>query len=605
MLQRLRHLRAGFIVIAAAMTGCQSPLDSGIDDPALEEVISTAIEYEMRELPGEPRRRQTTREPSDVERALSERREELDQLGPRFRDEASGKAVIPTLGSDLTGDEQQRVQLNLRDAVSTAVEHNLEAQIARLQPAINEADLVAAEAAFDAVFYAETDFARTDEPQTVPVIGGQPLGSNVQEGRRYRFETGVRRPLTTGGEIEFRTELTRSRNLAESIDLLPDPAYASQAGLSVNQPLLRGFGTAVNTASIRLSRNMHRRSVQELRSELLTLVADTEQAYWDLIVAWRNLVIREWLVEVGAEVRDVLEQRLEFDVRQAQYADAVATVEQRKANVLRARFQVRATSDRLKALMNDPDLPVGSEVVLRPIDEAIETPVSYDAAESIRTAVTHRPELQQAILEIDDAAIRQRVADNARLPLLDVRGEVLYFGLDQSADASYRELATGRYINYLVGLVFEVPIGNRASEADYRRARLERSAAVIGYRQTVQQIALDVKTALREVVTNYELIGATRSFRIAQAENLRALLVEEDTLAALTPAFLNLKFQRQDGLAQARLEEAEALVEYNKAISSLYRAMGTGLERNRINIDLVDPDDVVTLDRPPRHGSSR
>ncbi len=86
----------------------------------------------------------------------------------------------------------------------------------------------------------------------------------------------------------------------------------------------------------------------------------------------------------------------------------------------------------------------------------------------------------------------------------------------------------------------------------------------------------------------YELIHAKRSSRVAEAENLRALLVEEETLAGLTPVFLNLKFQRQERLALAQRDEIQALVEYNQSIATLYRAMGVSLEMNKIELVTED-----------------
>ena len=77
-------------------------------------------------------------------------------------------------------------------------------------------------------------------------------------------------------------------------------------------------------------------------------------------------------------------------------------------------------------------------------------------------------------------------------------------------------------------------------------------------------------------------------FRVAQAENLRALLVEEETLAGLTPEFLNLKFQRQEGLASARRQEIDAIASFDRAVSSLYRAMGVGLSMKNIQVEVVD-----------------
>jgi outer membrane protein TolC len=451
---------------------------------------------------------------------------------------------------------QQEVTVSLRSAVESAVRNNLSIQIARLQPAITEADVVRAEAAFDAVFFSNVDLAKIDEPTTVPIVRGLggspvPVGIGVSASDQYRFETGIRKPLTSGGEVFVSTDLTRFQNNASGIAFLPDPAYTSTIRLGINQPLLRGFGTSVNTASIRLSRNLERRTIQQLRSDLLTLLDDTEAAYWDLVFAWQDLAVQEWLLHVGIEVRDVMDRRRDFDTKPAEYSDAVARVEQRKGFVIERQRLVRVASDRLKLLMNDAQVSVGSEALLVPADSMVEDPIRYNLREAVLTAMGSRPEVQQAILEIDDASIRQMVADNQRLPILDVSAQMAYFGLDESAGDSYDDLFEGSFLDWLVGMHFEWPIGNRAAEAGYRQARLERSSAVIGYQRAVQDVVLDVKTALRNCVTSYELIQASRSNRIAQ--------------------------------------------NYNKSLAGLYRAMGVGLTMNRIELEVIDIDDSGRL----------
>jgi outer membrane protein TolC len=223
-----------------------------------------------------------------------------------------------------------------------------------------------------------------------------------------------------------------------------------------------------------------------------------------------------------------------------------------------------------------------------PTNELLDEPVNYHLREALLTAIEHRPEIDRAALLIDDSDIRIALADNNRLPVLDLAAQASFLGLDDSLDESYGEVGDGRFVDYVVGLLFEYPLGNQAADAEYRRTRLERSAAIIGYQQAVQNVVLDVKASLRDTLTNYELIGATRSFRTAQAENLRALLVEEETLAGLTPEFLNLKFQRQETLANARRQEIDALASFDKAVSSLNRAMGIGLSVKNIQVEVVD-----------------
>jgi outer membrane protein len=575
----------------ALLACCQRPWDSHAPHPSLERIIEESLAAELAPAPAAAQAPSDGAPPEpapaaeDAQAASGPRQAELDALSPLPPD----RPIRADVGVDLTGNAAQSVEVSLSAAIQSAVNRNLAIQSSRLQPSITAEELLAAQAIFDVVLFANADLAWTDQPQRTPVIMGFPLGTPFSRSQTYRFETGVRKPFETGTELFVSTDLTRFRNMAPGITFFPDPAYTATMRAGVNQPLMRGFGTSVNTATIRVARNQRDRSTQQYELDLLNLVARTEQAYWELDAAWRELAIAEWLVQVGEEVREIMARRQEFDTRPAQYSDAVARVEQRQADVIRARRTVRAASDALKALLNDPQMPLSAEAVIKPLEAPSQLPIAFDLREALTTAVdasNGRPEIRQAALDIDDATIRQIVADNQRLPLLDLTAQAAFYGLDDDFGGAYSEAGGGDFIDYLLGVIFEWPIGNRAGGANYRAARLRRSAATINYQRTAQDVILDVKNSLRDVVTNWELIAATRSFRVAQAENLRTLLVEEEFLAGLTPEFLNLKFQRQETLAQARREEIRAIADFNQSVAALYRAMGTGLRMRHIAVEL-------------------
>ena len=103
------------------------------------------------------------------------------------------------------------------------------------------------------------------------------------------------------------------------------------------------------------------------------------------------------------------------------------------------------------------------------------------------------------------------------------------------------------------------------------------------YARRFRAIVLDVKNALRDVDAAYQLIEQTRTSRLAAAENLRTLLVQERLIQSLTPDFLDLKFRRQEALATAEIQEAAAIADYNTALSQLNAATGTSLQRNAID----------------------
>lgn len=574
-----------------ALAGCASPFESAEQSQALRRSVMESVAREARVAGPEgsdPAPRVIARTPGEVS-FQPERMEELERMaGP-----ASYRGVTPPPSVDLLGENSGEVSISLESAIAATIRNNLDVQSAQFAPAISGARVIAAEAAFDWVFFGGVDWNNLDQPRVVPAVNGVPVGSAINQTQSIGFDTGVRRRLSSGGAFSVAQGLTYSDNDTPGLDTFPDPANEAYLELGLDQPLLRGFGSDVNLAEIRLARNAERDSVEALRDELIRAVTATETAYWNLYLQRQTLLIQQRLLERGIGTRDVLQGRLDFDVKPAEYSDAVARVESRRAAVIRAQNRVRAASDELKRLINDPDLTIASETLLVPSDAPVDAPVEFSFLDSVISALERRPEIQRAILRIDDASIRQQVAENGRLPLLDLALRTRFNGLDRDVDDAYGDISDASFVDYVAGLLFEQPVGNRFAEAEFRARRLERMRAVVEYRSAAQQGVLEVKTALRNVVTNYQLIEQTRASRLAAAENLRTLQVEEETMRGLTPDFLDLKLRRQEALALAEFDEVNALVDYSNAIADLHRATGDALERNRIEFVVPNnPEDL-------------
>ena len=588
----MKFLMTGVGIAIMLLTGCQSPLDSDDSDEG-EVALRSAIEAAVARQ-GAARTPESGNEPlfvasqvpNDLFERLKPRIVALEALGPQGTDAGEGLS----LGPDVSGGPAVDVKLSLRTAMASSVRNNLGVQGARMQSAISQTEVIRAEAAFDAVLLASAGYQVNSIPPPPLDLGGFD-NAFTQEDTVTALSTGIQKRLISGGTVSASLDLQQTQQATTSIY---DPAtyWTNAVNFNLSQPLLQGFGSDVNEAEIRIARNQDRAGVVNLRQSLLDVVRDTEVQYWTLVQTRQRVVASAWLLKVGLDVRDILKKRLNFDATVADYALAASIVEVRRANLIRAWLAARDASDRLKLLMNDPAATVGSDALLVPVDAPAQEPIRYSLREAIITSVEQNPSIARSLLAIDDAAIRLVVADNGRLPQLGLQAGVTLTGQDNTSGSfggAMGDMSSADFVSWLAQMAFSQPIGNRAAEAEYRKARLRRSSAVISYQQAIENAVYAVKVALRGVTTSYELIEQSRASRLAAAESLRALNVLEQTLAALTPEFLQTKFQAQERLAAAYTSEVDARVDYNGALARLYHAMGTGLTMNRIEIDVIEP----------------
>lgn len=569
------------LTAAVLIIGCSTPLKEHTSTIDPQSQTTAIVEEQGDSIDPDTQIQLPLVQTTSVEQELEHRMEELEDLTPANQ----GDDWETEIGFNLHRDTAEAAPLSLDDAILFAIEHNLDIRIASLQPFISAQEVIAAEAAFDFLFGAGGTTRRNKIPQQQVFVGGVPVNSGVSTTDTFVGNASLVKQLYGGGAISLSTEMTRTNNSTSGSAFSPDPAWQTVGTIDLTQPLLRNFGEKVTLAGVHLSAIAQDQTKEDLRDTLNSVVTSTEHAYLDLSMQWKILQIKIWLLEQGEQVVEILDLRREYDTGQADYAQAVATVQQRNADVISQQSTVQKASDTLKKIINTDDYPLHSEAVIQPMGILEANPVSISLRQAIVTAFENRPDLRKLSLAINSESINVQVADNARMPKLDMQAQMSFFGLGESASDGYKEVFDTDFINYLAGLSFEVPLGNRAAEANYTSARLQKMSAMAAHKQGIQQAVIDVKTALRDIVTSAELMQANRSYRIAQTENLRALLVEEETMAGLSPTFLNLKLQTQSGLATARIAEYDSMIRYNKSIASLYQAMGTTLNMRQVDIE--------------------
>jgi outer membrane protein len=486
----------------------------------------------------------------------------------------------PTTGPAI-GSQEPVVHLPLRELIQRAVANSLDVKVAGYQPAIDETRVTEAEARFDPTFFTNVQYSVDNVLAPSP----QNIGLNPASGettfRTYSAQIGVRQDLESGGKVELRYEPAHSkREPGDNFD--PNPFWTSDLTLQITQPLLQNYGADVNRARIVINRNNQRISLLDFRDALEKNISDLEKAYWQLQQGLHEVHIAEELLDRTLSTADVLYQRTKQDVGRQQLSQAVSSLETRRTILIRARAHVRDLSDQIKRLMNDPEFPVAGQTLILPADAPIDEQIRPNLEDQLNTGMENRLELGQQQLRAANAGVAADVAKNNLLPRFDFVGSVGPQGIGGNWWEAAQDEFGFDHLDFTVGFQLEIPIGNRAARAIWRRAQLQRMQAIDQYRALVDQVSLDVKTAMRNVETTWEeRVGARRAEKAA-ADALGAVEERERANEALTPDFVNRKLDLQSQLAQAQQREAEADASYMISLSDLEKAKGTLLRYNNI-----------------------
>lgn len=470
-------------------------------------------------------------------------------------------------------------RMRLRELIQLAAANALDVRVAGYQPAIDEARVTEAEAQFDPVFFSNFNF---QNQWVLTPNAANPFGTFRSENN---FETagiqsGFRQRLPSGAQMEVKYSFQRTFRFTNSTS---ERSFDSDMQFQITQPLLQNFGTEVNRARITVARNTQRVSLLDFRLALEKNLSEIEQAYWQLVLAERELVIQEQLFQQTIDTSRILQARVGQDVTRVQLGQTNAALRSREASLVEARTRVRTLSNAIKRRVNDPDMPVTSPEVILPGDNPVDTSIAFDLVEQIETGLQNRAELSQQRIRIDSASVVQKAAKNNLLPTLNLVLSVGNKSADPQAGPAFRDQFDFNFREYAAGIQLEIPLGNREARAIYRRTQLQRLQAIDQYKSLIEQVVQEVKDAHDDVYAGWERIVLGRQSVLAAEDALDAI-VQEETVGnvPLTPDFVNRKLNAQEVLAQARREYQRAVADYNTAISTLERAKGTLLKYDNI-----------------------
>jgi outer membrane protein len=449
---------------------------------------------------------------------------------------------------------------------------------------------------FDPVLTGQLNWTHTTTPDIDPLA----YGTNALTGNTTNANAGYSQGFGPGTELN--AGFDNARNTINSLQSAFSPYTTSSLGFTVTQPLLRGFGLAVNRRFIRISKNEQKIANLLVQQQLIATVYGVVRLYTDLVALYEDVKVKEETLasaeklyaDTKAEVDEGTQAPIEltranaqvFSIRQ-DLIDSRGLLEEQEAivkNVITRRTD------------NDPEV-LNARII--PTDS-----IDVPAAEEIRPlqdlvtmAFAKRPDLTQAGVQVENTQISLQGSRNGLRPEIDIVGTaqnsalaaqqnsllgtpVIESPLIGGYGSALEQLATRKYPSYGVGLNITLPLRNRVAQADVTRDEILLRQSQVLNQQLHKQAQLEVEDALiamRRARASYDAAVETEKLQQESLDTEQAKF----EVGASTSFFI---IQYQSFLAQAKSTVVVAKSAYLKARAALERATGTILDDNHVSL---------------------
>ncbi|MEX0878940.1 MAG: TolC family protein [Thermoanaerobaculia bacterium] len=487
----------------------------------------------------------------------------------------------------LPAPQQDGIHLSLDEAVAIAIANNQDLNVTVNAAEASQFFLFQNTGIYDPLLSASAVRAHNDSPTSSELSGAAVLTTDT-----FDANADVSQLTPWGGT--FTLGFAGNRTATNSAFFNINPSYQAGLTLNVSQPLLRNFGKRATNILIDTARNSRDANYQLLVRSVQSVINGVEQAYWDLVYARGNLIVKQEAKKLAIELNRITKIRIDvgslapIDIVQTEVDIALA-----EQDIINAEGAVGLAEDQLKRLLN---FEAGSwgQTPLVPTDAIQVEKQQFDLAEGVKMALQRRPEILAQNYSVASNQLRYEYWQNQTLPQLDFVGGYGRNGLDGKVldtngnvvanngfGSSASQIFNENFKNWRVGLVFSYPILNRAAKGARGVAKYNLETERARLTVLEQDIIVGVRAAHRAIETASRQIDAAAKGRELAERNLDAARKKYDN--GMTTSFE--VSQITNDLSDARSRELNALAIYRKAVSAYHNAIADILEWKGVQIE--------------------
>jgi outer membrane protein len=382
-----------------------------------------------------------------------------------------------------------------------------------------------------------------------------------------------------------------------------NPFISGDLDLQVTQNLLQGFGRAVNERNIRVQKNNMKVTDLQFKQQVITTVSAALNLYWDLVSFNQDVLARRDEVATAEHLLNDNKRQVDIGAlapievtrAEAQYYTSQQDLVIARTNLLQQETVLKNALSR-----NGVATPTLASVHIIPLDRMTmpERDEARPVDDLVREAVGKRVEIAQARINLESNRINLVGIKSSLRPSLQaffeltnngLSGQLTELGATQSGvpylAGGYGnllgEIFRRNFPNYSAGISLNIPLRNRAAQADFVTSEIEMRQNELNLQKNLNQIRVDVQNAvigLQQARVRYD--SAVKS-RVLQQQTLEA----DQKKYGLGASTVYQVVQDQRDFASAQSSVVQSMANYSHARIALDQALGTTLEVNNISLE--------------------
>src|ERR1700677_849710 len=238
------------------------------------------------------------------------------------------------------------------------------------------------------------------------------------------------------------------------------PLLNSGFQFKLTQHLLQGFGFAPNTRYIQISKNDREISDVAFRLQITTTVDQIENMYWDLVYAYENVRVQNDQLAFAQRTLSDTKKQVEIGtLAPIEVVRAQSTVASNQQTLTLAltnlQLEQLLMKNALSRTLVDPALADAEVIPTSTMELSAQEPV-LPTQDLVNDALSHRPELAEQRINLSNTEISNKAIRSALLPSVDLFA--YYGGSGQGGNSNPNYVCTSATEFPVCGLTSPAPV---------------------------------------------------------------------------------------------------------------------------------------------------